>query len=847
MKVEIKNNSIIINGKSEIILMASLFYFRLPKSVWKQRLEDLKKSGYNTIDVYFPWNFHELSPGEFCFSEERNVSEFLSLAKEVGLFVIARPGPYICSEWDGGGIPAWVLNSNCNIRTNDKEFLNQVEKWYAQILPKIAEYQIHRGGSVIMMQLENELDFFDCSDVNGYISSLRDIAKKHGIEVPLFCCSGQGGLIESGGAVDGVLPTYNFYPSLSDKCFDGMSKEYATMLAKNKIPLMVSETGREHSLLRRELISGAKMVGAYNQVSGSNFEYYQSVNNWGNPKAPIVTEYDFGGIISTLGDFSREVDEAIVFSKFLKEFGEKLAASTIGNLEYFVKGEIDLPYANNSLLLKEGGHLIAATNCGNESGSCVITVEGYSFKVDLEGFETRLLPVNVNFGGVEVVYSNYEICGVENELVFVGQGDANILIKTDNQEFTVCKSGIYGGVKVKLLTKKEFVKECKQKINFETPYKDERIEIPINKSIIGSFENNEPFVKAGKDLSFVANGIYYGGAEYLIETCGKKLFVENANDFMSVYADGKFKGTGFYGGDDLILSNAQKYLLRVEKWGNSNFDDPRMRSLRLTGKRGINSLHTIEKQEEHELFKFDYYKEWLPEKLNFEKNENRARQRLNAWNSTRTPLIALYYKDMDFSFESESVYCYLQGKDAEVALYVDKQLSGVFNYSTEAINITDFVKDKGVHEVAFLVRKREWTQKAGKCTILYLNSASVMMRRFGKEQMINSKPINEKEYGCSINIPAGEIKVVQVALSSVPNEDLMVKVTGSDYKLTAISDGRVVARMIAPGYLGIQQHGGSATEFYLPLSFRLENRLKLITESVGENCTVNLSILKKNN
>ena len=75
----------------------------------------------------------------------------------------------------------------------------------------------------------------------------------------------------------------------------------------------------------------------------------------------------------------------------------------------------------------------------------------------------------------------------------------------------------------------------------------------------------------------------------MIETCGKKLFVENANDFMSVYADGEYVNTGFYGGDDIILDRANSHLLRVEKWGNSNFDDPRMRSLRLTGKRGINS------------------------------------------------------------------------------------------------------------------------------------------------------------------------------------------------------------------------------------------------------------------
>ena len=138
---------------SNILLASSLFYFRIPREKWEKRMKLLKTAGYNTIDVYFPWNYHETAPGIWDFSENRDVYAFLELAKIHGLFVIARPGPYICSEWDGGGLPAWLAADGVSVRQDDEEFLKRIGTWYDHILPVLEPFQISRGGTVLCMQI----------------------------------------------------------------------------------------------------------------------------------------------------------------------------------------------------------------------------------------------------------------------------------------------------------------------------------------------------------------------------------------------------------------------------------------------------------------------------------------------------------------------------------------------------------------------------------------------------------------------------------------------------------------------------------------------------------------------
>ena len=148
-----------LGSKYEVLLCGSLFYFRLPRAVWADRIRKLKAAGYNCVDVYFPWNYHEKADGSFDFSGERDVRYFLEELKAAGMYVIARPGPYICSEWDGGALPARILESGMPIRCDNAAFLAEVEKWYGAILPVIAPYTYDNGGTIILCSLKTSLTF----------------------------------------------------------------------------------------------------------------------------------------------------------------------------------------------------------------------------------------------------------------------------------------------------------------------------------------------------------------------------------------------------------------------------------------------------------------------------------------------------------------------------------------------------------------------------------------------------------------------------------------------------------------------------------------------------------------
>jgi beta-galactosidase len=296
-----------LDGREEALLCASLFYFRLPREVWEARLARVRATGYRVIDVYLPWNFHETSPGVWDFEGRRDVGAFLDLAHEAGLAVIARPGPYICSEWDGGALPAWLgLEEGLRPRQAEPRFLSHVRGWFDRAMPIIAARQWGRGGAVIAVQLENELDFFDTADRAAYMTALRDMAVEHGVEVPLVACAGQGDLVGASGGVDGVVPAFNFYPDDRSPFVDAEVRRYAE--------LAVTETNRRHTTLRRLLVSGAKVIAPYLQASGFDFGYTPSVGNWGDPGGFMTHDYDFGGYLSPVGEARPEAAEARVLT-----------------------------------------------------------------------------------------------------------------------------------------------------------------------------------------------------------------------------------------------------------------------------------------------------------------------------------------------------------------------------------------------------------------------------------------------------------------------------------------------------------------------------------------------------
>ncbi|SFJ51422.1 Glycosyl hydrolases family 35 [Paenibacillus sp. UNC496MF] len=367
-------SSLRIGGQAEIVLCASLFYFRLPRALWRERMEQVKACGYNAIDVYFPWNYHELEEGRWDFAGERDAEFFLRQAVEAGLWVVARPGPYICSEWDGGGLPAYLFaKPGMVIRSAEPAYMEAVKRWYDRILPLLAKYEANRGGTVLCVQLENELDFYDCPDPAAYIAALRDLALAGGITVPLIACAGQGGLREASGTVDGVVPTCNFYPNDRDPAFEDKAASYERRLAELNLPLLVTETNRSHFLLRRLLSCGAKLLGPYLQASGTNFGFTNGTNNWGDPLAFMTSDYDFRGMISPEGHLRPEALEGLLLRRVIRTYGDAIAeaasapAAETAGLERNAGEPAGGALLERTLRLAGGGELLFLANVGGEA------------------------------------------------------------------------------------------------------------------------------------------------------------------------------------------------------------------------------------------------------------------------------------------------------------------------------------------------------------------------------------------------------------------------------------------------------------------------------------------------
>jgi len=176
-----------------------MHYFRIPKELWADRFEKARQFGLNCIETYVAWNVHEPIEGSFGFEENNDLEHFMTLAKEFGLYVICRPGPYICAEWDFGGFPSWLLQKKGIVpRRCNAVYLKYVRRWFDVLLPRLRNHLITAGGPIIMMQVENELANITLEDGEGksYMNELVKMFADNGIDVPYISCEGglDGGL-----------------------------------------------------------------------------------------------------------------------------------------------------------------------------------------------------------------------------------------------------------------------------------------------------------------------------------------------------------------------------------------------------------------------------------------------------------------------------------------------------------------------------------------------------------------------------------------------------------------------------------------------------------------------------
>ena len=217
------DKKIYINGKATKLVSGAMHYFRIVPQYWEDRLLKLKESGCNCVETYVCWNLHEKKEGEFDFSGWLDLGKFLDMAKDMGLYAIVRPGPYICSEWDFGGMPWWILKyRDIELRCNNDRFKNVCTPYLEKVCDIMKPRLVSNGGNIIFVQIENEYGSY--GNDKEYLTWLKSFYEANGLDCGFLTSDGETELLLRNGTLDGVLGTVN-YRKDSERCI-GMLKSF---------------------------------------------------------------------------------------------------------------------------------------------------------------------------------------------------------------------------------------------------------------------------------------------------------------------------------------------------------------------------------------------------------------------------------------------------------------------------------------------------------------------------------------------------------------------------------------------------------------------------------------------
>ena len=302
-----------IFGKNVPILSGAIHYFRVHPEYWRDRLLKLKACGLNTVETYVPWNLHEPKEGQFNFEGLADIVSFVQLAGDLGLKAIVRPGPYICSEWEYGGLPAWInKDRNMRIRCNWPPFLEKVKNYFSVLLPKLVPLLDTKGGPIIGIQVENEYGSFAAD--KDYLNYLANLTRELGIDTMLFTSDGWNVEMLEGGTLPDLWKTANFgsnpqgafemlrkfQPDGPDMCmefwcgwFDHWGKGHHTRSAEDMANTLDG------------IIKDGGSVNVYMCHGGTNFGFW----NGANLQQPLeyfatTTSYDYHAPLSEAGDIT---------------------------------------------------------------------------------------------------------------------------------------------------------------------------------------------------------------------------------------------------------------------------------------------------------------------------------------------------------------------------------------------------------------------------------------------------------------------------------------------------------------------------------------------------------------
>jgi len=468
-RVAFDRHSLLIAGKPTLIWSSEFHPFRLPSpDLWRDILQKMKASGFNTVAIYIDWGFHSPKKGVYDFTGIRDVERVLTMAREEGLYVITRAGPYVNAELSRGGFPGWLVNQPGKARTDDPEYLAAADEWLDRINPIIARHQLGRGGTVILHQIENELALTTPAQ-SRYMQHLYDKARADGITVPIFHNDqGRNGywVPKSSGVpltVAGPQELYAFdgYPggvcgvdnvptkgaSAPDWGLYGSGGAKGGASASPHTPGFIAEfgggwfdywgsngmypcnavqrgTGYQRVFYGTNIANGIAIQSIYMGYGGTS---------WGWLPAPVVyTSYDYGSAIDEARNLRPKALE-------LKQLGQFLAAvPDLARLEkappVAVTGSDAVQVYHDRNPDTDARLLFVAPKPSNATGDARFTITAdlpdgrYSFASELHGRDAKLLVAGVDLERQRLVYSTSELQttirhGAEDVALFYGRTD----------------------------------------------------------------------------------------------------------------------------------------------------------------------------------------------------------------------------------------------------------------------------------------------------------------------------------------------------------------------------------------------------------------------------------------
>lgn len=401
--IDVDSKGFIINGKRTFLVSAGMEYARVPRALWADRLLRLKRAGFNCIEVYTFWNFHEPENGKFDFSGDHDLGYFLKLVHQMGMYAIPRVGPYYCAEWDNGGYPVWLRNiPNMRVREDDPIFEKYVARFFDTLMPIVAKNQINHGGSVVLVQLENEHpDSWGTYIPNGYFTFLQKKAVEKGLQVPYFFSglhhgsdpAGDDALLDDANRPNPWFSTefwsvwYNYY---SSSMKDGLTYERRTM---------------------KIIAHGGNGYNYYMAHGGTNFGYTNDDED--------AASYDYGAAVGQAGDLRPVYYAFKRCTLFARSFEEILENSSDATAAY--KGMLKSDSVRITGRHSAAGDIVFLDNPGKTAQQAQLTKEDGSF-LPAQGALTLqsgdILPVVHGFAinnSVTIQWAPVKILGIQTQ------------------------------------------------------------------------------------------------------------------------------------------------------------------------------------------------------------------------------------------------------------------------------------------------------------------------------------------------------------------------------------------------------------------------------------------------